>query len=166
MFLATLKSYSSNATVHGLSYITDLRLPVVDRVVWFVVVVVFGAGAAFLSHGVFQVWQNNLVVTKLKNTELPVTQLDFPAVTICSEGLNMEAVQRVIETDYKEWKKRPKRADKDEDLIKEVEKFLLTTYGIEGGQNIFEIIIGMAAYDPDKSFANNGLRRTMKCISL
>ena len=163
-FLATFRSYTSNATVHGLSYIGDLSLPLVDRVVWSVVVVVFGACAAYLSHGVFQAWQSNLVVTMLKETELPVTKLDFPAITICNEGLNMEAVENVIEAEYEEWKQRTKRnAVEDNDVIKDVEKFLLTTYGIEGDQDIFDIISGMVAEEPDKSFANNGIRKAMNC---
>jgi hypothetical protein len=116
-FLATLRSYTSNATVHGLSYIGDLTLPVVDRLVWLVVVVLFGSCAAYLSHGVFKEWQSNKVVTTLRDTELPITELDFPAITICSEGLDMEAVEKVIENDYEEWKKknRPKRATRDVD---------------------------------------------------
>ena len=112
-YLATLRSYTSTATVHGLSYIGDLTLPLVDRCVWLVVVLVFGSSAAFLSHGVFQEWQNNKVVTQLKETELPVEQLDFPAITICSDGLNMDAVEKVVETDFEEFKKkqRVKRDD-------------------------------------------------------
>ena len=162
VYLATLRSYTSTATVHGLSYLGDLTLPLVDRCVWLVVVLVFGSSAAFLSHGVLQEWQNNKVVTQLKETELPVEQLDFPAITICSDGLNMDAVEKVIATDFEEWKKRQrvKRDDVEDniDVEDEIDKFLLTTYGIEGDQDIFDIIIGMVADNPDNSFANNGIR--------
>ena len=125
LLFASLRSYTSNSTLHGMRYISDLSLPLVDRLVWFVVVVMFGACAAFLSHGVFQAWQDNLVVTTLKETELPVTQLDFPAITICSEGLNMEAVEKVIETDYEEWKHRTKR-NVPEDEPAGPKKYVLT----------------------------------------
>ena len=158
--LATLRSYTSNATVHGLSYIGDLTLPVVDRLVWLVVVVVFGSCAAYLSHGVFKEWQSNKVVTTLRETELPITELDFPAITICSEGLDMEAVEKVIENDFEEWKKnnsiREKRDTDEEDQVK---MFLEDTYGIKGNGTILEIIIGMVADNPDTSFASNGIRK-------
>ena len=154
------RSYTSNATVHGLSYITDISLPFVDRVVWFGIVLIFGGCAAYLSHGVFGTWQSNMVVTTLKDTELPVTQLDFPAITICSQGLDMKAVERVIEADYERWKEskpRNKRA-LDENEMKDVEDFLAATYGIQENLNIFEVINGMVSEDPERSIANNGIR--------
>ena len=156
--LATLRSYASNATVHGLSYIGDRNLPVVDRLVWLVVVVVFGSCAVYLSHGVFKEWQSNKVVTTLRETELPITELDFPAITICSAGLNMEAVEKVIETDFEEWKKN-KREKRDVGAKKEVDKFLENTYGIKGDTSILDIIMGMVADNPDTSFASNGIRK-------
>ena len=159
--IGTLRSYTSNATVHGLSYIGDLTLPVVDRLVWLVVVVVFGSCAAYLSHGVFKEWQSNKVVTTLRETELPITELDFPAITICSEGLDMEAVEKVIENDFEEWKKENKanRAKRDVDEEEEVKNFLENIYGIKGDASISDIIMGMVADNPDTSFASNGIRK-------
>ena len=88
-----------------------LTLPLVDPFLWLVVVLFLGCSAEFLSPGVLQEWQNNKVVMELK--ELPVEQLDFPAFTICSDGLNMDAVEKVVETDFEEFKKkqRVKRDD-------------------------------------------------------
>ena len=34
-------------------------------------------------------------ISRFENSELPVTELDFPAVTICSQGLNMDNVAKV-----------------------------------------------------------------------
>ena len=86
-FLGTLSAYCSSTTVHGLSHVGNKSLPVVDRILWLAVVAVFGSCAVYISSEVYQEWRSNKVVTTLKETELPVTQLDFPAITICSEGV-------------------------------------------------------------------------------
>ena len=35
-----------------------------------------------------------------------MTEIEFPAVTICSQGLNMENVARAVERDFYDWHKR------------------------------------------------------------
>ena len=34
----------------------------------------------------------------------PITELDFPSVTICSSGLNLEAVKSALYNDFAYWK--------------------------------------------------------------
>ena len=164
-FLTTLRSYTNTATVHGLSYIGDRSLPVIDRLVWMVVVCVFGGCAAYISSGVFKEWQGNKVVTTLKDTEMPITELDFPAITICSEGLNLDTVEKVIEEDYANWKldQRRKRNTAED---AEIEMFLESTYGIVGDENIMEIISGMLAANPDATYTNIAIRKAMKTTRL
>lgn len=43
---------------------------------------------------------------RFENSELPVTEIEFPAVTICSQGLNMENVARAVERDFYDWHKK------------------------------------------------------------
>ena len=35
-----------------------------------------------------------------------MTEIEFPAVTICSQGLNMENVARAVERDFYDWHKK------------------------------------------------------------
>ena len=37
------------------------------------------------------------------STTLPVAEMNFPAITICKQGLDMEAVQRAFWLDYTAW---------------------------------------------------------------
>jgi hypothetical protein len=53
------------------------------------VVLVLSGLALHLSAGILLQWQENLVETRLTDSEYPVTEVDFPAVTICSGGLDM-----------------------------------------------------------------------------
>ena len=34
---------------------------------------------------------------------MPVTELSFPAITVCRQGLDMAAVKRAMELDYEDW---------------------------------------------------------------
>ena len=40
----------------------------------------------------------------MQDAAKPVSELDFPSVTICSSGLNMEAVRRALFNDFANWK--------------------------------------------------------------
>ena len=71
-FLATLKAFSSSSTVHGLSYVGNKSLPVIDRILWLFVVLVCGCFAAYVSNGVYQEWHSSKVVTSLTDTEMPI----------------------------------------------------------------------------------------------
>ena len=81
----TLQSYASRSTFHGVSYIFAPDIPRVDQVVWAFFFCLFLVAAILSSISVFQEWQEKPVMSVLENIELPVTQLDFPAVTICTE---------------------------------------------------------------------------------
>ena len=34
---------------------------------------------------------------------MPVTDLDFPSVTVCRQGINMAAVMKALELDFQLW---------------------------------------------------------------
>ena len=73
----------------------------------------------YLSVVNFSNWQGNLIITTLKvrnwnkrgyceslffqDAAKPVTELPFPSVTICSPGLNMEAVKEALLDDFEDW---------------------------------------------------------------
>ena len=53
---------------------------------------------------------------------MPVTELSFPAITVCRQGLDMAAVQRAIELDYEDWvasrgRGRRKRSEETRDSV-------------------------------------------------
>ena len=52
------------------------------------------------------------VVTTLKNTAKPVTDLSFPAITICGSGLHMDRVGNKVAEKFVEW-----RTDKNKDNV-------------------------------------------------
>ena len=80
--------------------------------IWLFLVVFALAGAAIFAGNVFFDWQGERTITSLKTISKPVNELDFPSVTICKDGQNMQAVREALETEKDEWaeiirKKRP-----------------------------------------------------------
>ena len=80
----------------------------------------------------------------LKDAAKPVTDLDFPSVTICSTGLNMEAVRRAFYNDFANWKienkEKVSKLGENESLNAYMEK----KYAMSPGEgNILETIKAM-----------------------
>ena len=61
------------------------------------------AGATIFAWNVFSDWQDERTITSLKTISKPVDQLDFPSVTICKGGQNLQAVREVLEGEVEEF---------------------------------------------------------------
>ena len=73
----------------------------------------------------------------------PVTDLDFPSVTICSSGLNMEAVRRALYNDFANWKINNTGIENLDDQ-NALNKYLEEKYAMKVGEgNILDTIKGM-----------------------
>ena len=53
--------------------------------------------ATIFASNVFFDWQEERTITSLKTISKPVNELDFPSVTICKDGQNMQAVREALE---------------------------------------------------------------------
>ena len=42
----------------------------------------------------------------MKRTTMPVTEMNFPSITICKQGVDLAAVQKALELDFEAWKLR------------------------------------------------------------
>ena len=77
----------------------------------------------------------------LQDVAKPVTDLDFPSVTICSSGLNMEAVRRALYNDFANWRINNTGIEDDQ---KALNKYMEEKYAMKVGEgNIFDTIKGM-----------------------
>ena len=114
----TLQEYSETATVHGVSYVFSRSLPQVDKVLWAFITLTCLSLAAYWSITAYGNWQENLVVTTLKDPAKSVASLPFPAVTICTSGLDMDAVKDKLMKDFKTWMKDEGRTSVDKEEAK------------------------------------------------
>ena len=84
---STLCQFANATTIHGVAYIFDRTIQALDNLLWFISVCV-GAGLAIhMSLDAWKTWKESPVLTSVRSTGLPLQNVDFPAITICSHGL-------------------------------------------------------------------------------
>ena len=109
------------------------------------------------------------VVTTLKETAKPVTNLPFPAVTICSPGFHMGNVEKKIAENFAKWRTQNNRMGNTEEAIEvDIEEYMFTTFQIkseeatgEKGANILDILDTMIAPKVESSVAANSVRENI-----
>ena len=92
---------------------------------------------------------------------MPVTELAFPSVTICSPGLNMEAVEEAVYKDYQRWSKEEGNSEKD------VDDFMEEMYAMKVGKgNIFDKIKAMTLppISPESAGSSAALENLATCV--
>ena len=153
----TIQEYSEASTVHGISYVFSKSFPLPDRLLWTLLTTIALALASYWSVTAYNNWQDNLVTTTLKDAAMPVTSLNFPGVTICTSGLNMEAVTKQLMKDFNNWKNESKKTpvdrEKDKNLLQEFMrlKFKIDDIGI---MSIFDLLKAFHSPDPDKTLSS------------
>ena len=84
---STVHEFASSTTIHGIAYVFDKAIKAIDHVLWFFIVC-FGTGiAVYMSVDAWNTWKDAPVLTSVSSTGLPLRKIDFPAITICSQGL-------------------------------------------------------------------------------
>ena len=170
---ATADDYAEGATVHGVGYIFNELLPTIDRVIWAVSVTFFFILAIFFTTNSYIDWQDNLVITTLKNTAKDVTELEFPAVTICSEGLNMDAVSKALARDFTEWsddkakKVSALKSSPNNPFVRlkrevvDASAYMEEKFGISSDSefSIFDVVNAMSSSNVEKSTSSDGVRK-------
>ena len=62
---------------------------------------------------------------------MPVSEMDFPAITICAQGLDMTAVQNALKMDFEIWMKSQKHLSrrKRQTINSHMDTYLNDKYG-------------------------------------
>ena len=157
----TTEECASHTTVHGISYIFDRSLPVVDRLLWLVVVVSFLALASYLSYNSYTEWRGDQVITTLKDTVMPVSEVAFPAITICGGGNHMDNVERAVLEDFRRWRKDDEKKG-IENIRKDLADYMIEVYQMpDQDTNILDILNMMVASNVETSVAGNAVRQNV-----
>ena len=70
----------------------------------------------------------------------PASELAFPSVTVCSPGINMEAVEEALYQDFESWRETT-RGDKGNSYEEDINLFMEAEYAMKVGKgNIFDTI--------------------------
>ena len=94
MHFAILSEFLENATVHGLGHISRSK-SAFGKAIWTVIVVACFAGAITMIMSSYKEWQNSPVTTTI--TTHPITDLKFPAVTVCPPWRSNTALNHLLE---------------------------------------------------------------------
>ena len=143
------------------------------------IALIFGAlgGTIYVVIRDYEQWQDRPVVTSLKvgagvtfhafilslkDSNKQVKGTPFPSVTICTEGINMDAVTDAVTRDFNDWLKLKKNytyltATGNNTFTKEehsnnVKDFLYESFSISPSYNINieDIALAFSSPDPDK----------------
>ena len=149
----TVQEFSEWSSVHGIGYIFAASLPVADRLLWALLVLISLGLASYWSVASFNSWQEELTITTLKDAAMPVNRIPFPAVTICSSGLNMEAVKKALMLDFDAWMTTEGRSslNKDEDR-ENWNDFMEEKFAIKDrSKNIFDLLRAFQSPNPEQT---------------
>ena len=90
--------------IKGVQYL--VKRSFVTQSIWLILLILALSGAAIFANNIFNDWQEERTITSLKTISKPVNELDFPLVTICKDGQNMQAVREKLEKEKKDWEGR------------------------------------------------------------
>ena len=84
---STFCEFANVTTIHGLAYVFDKTIKAIDYVFWFIAVCLGTGLAIYSSIDAWNEWKASPVLTSIRSTGLPLQNISFPAITICSQGL-------------------------------------------------------------------------------
>ena len=87
-----VQEYSEYSTIQGVLYIFQRNQSQFGRIFWTLVIIAMLILGTYWSVAAYQGWVDTPVLTTVKTSALPIKNIGFPAVTICSQGLNDDIV--------------------------------------------------------------------------
>ena len=96
-----------------------------------------------------------------------LSQINFPAVTVCSQGLNMENVARAVERDFYDWHQEHDQAGDQQDTLQErMALYLREKFDIdESDPSLLEIIQSMTSVGGSTAIMAESLTKNVKKCS-
>ena len=94
----------------------------------------------------------------VQDTNKQVKDTPFPSITICTEGINMDAIMEAVSRDYNGWLKQTRNSSSTSDPISPeenrgyVKQFLFEFFSISPSYNISldDIALAYSSPEPDK----------------
>ena len=160
----TIQAFGKSSSIHGIGYISNQSMNRLDRCIWFVLFVASTALATLLVLRSYNEWQNNQVVTTLKTVAKPVTDLEFPAVTICGAGQHMSNVERALYNNFNEWDQARPEITREKELAERFENYMREVFQItEKGLSIMDVLDTMITPSQEGSGTQAVVNNELAC---
>ena len=59
--------------------------------------------AAAVSRDAYQNWDDNPILTTVSTTAFPIHALEYPAITICGQGMATDTLDKVLKERFENW---------------------------------------------------------------
>ncbi|KAK4873974.1 hypothetical protein RN001_013334 [Aquatica leii] len=77
--------FCDNTSIHGFKFLGERNRYIVEKIWWFVVILIAMTFSAVLISQSFHKWKTSPIVVTFATTETPIWEIPFPAITICPE---------------------------------------------------------------------------------
>ena len=94
----TLVEYGGSTTIHGLPYILEDGRLFLERVLWVVLVILGTFISLFFTLSIYKSWDESPILTTVGTTEYDIEQIEYPSITICTQGSVREIIGKINET--------------------------------------------------------------------
>ena len=102
----TATEYCEASSLHGIQYILETKNNLCgSKLLWLAIVISAAAIGVIWSQTAYHEWQGNPVLTSVRTTGKPISEIDFPAITICSQGSIIEVMENVLSHQLSEYAK-------------------------------------------------------------
>ena len=88
----TVHEYAEATSIHGIAYIFESGRLSFERLLWLILVLVFGFMAFIISMPLLNNFLDNPVLTTVHTSGYPIENVQFPSITICGQGSVNEVV--------------------------------------------------------------------------
>ncbi|XP_023321306.1 uncharacterized protein LOC111696020 [Eurytemora carolleeae] len=166
--------YTQVSSAHGFSFVGNTELPWYDRLFWFFIVIAFTIISVYITVTGFNEWRENQVLTTLTSSAAPISGETFPTVTICSQGLDLEAVGNALLRDFEEWRLENEK-DKNSSITDEaaatdlaMKEYISAKFMISNETTIdlFDLVYAMSSSNIEKTMSVSQLHLNLDQIIL
>lgn len=84
--IATWKMFARQTTFHGVKYSIEVSFNLLERFMWTIALIVAVLGTFYTCFLLSQRFRSSLLSTVMESTNYPVSEIPFPAITICNNN--------------------------------------------------------------------------------
>lgn len=95
-----VQRYSEYSTIQGIIYVFQKHQTVVGKIFWFFVVAFMVILGSYWSIQSYQSWDDTPVLTTVMSTAHPIEKVEFPAITICSNGMSDDVISAAMAQEF------------------------------------------------------------------
>ncbi|EFN72474.1 Amiloride-sensitive cation channel 4-A [Camponotus floridanus] len=78
------KQYCTNSTLHGLRYIGNSELSIIERLFWIISFITALGMATYYIYYLYQKWNGSPIIISLSPEPVSLNEFPFPSITICN----------------------------------------------------------------------------------